>query len=212
MAATQKAFSTLRFVAAHSGAFVAAVDHLGKVVEAGTRGSSGKEGNADTVLATLADRELTGAIASTRMAARKQRDGVSGFELPFTPEKVELGLDDDGDPITAIVLDWGKQRSERPKTGRKPKAFELLCSVLAAVIADKGFAFQPDPGGSAVQACHRADLVAAFNERCHAEGTPKQKRDRRSLAYRRAMKAAAAAGLIGVRDAPGGGEVIYAKH
>ena len=74
-------------MAAHSGAFVATIDHLGKVVEAGTRGSSGKEGNADTVLATLAEREITGAVSNSRMAARKQRDGVSGFEVPFTPER-----------------------------------------------------------------------------------------------------------------------------
>ena len=212
VAATQKAFTALRFVASHSGAFIALVDHYGKVLEAGTRGSSSKEGSADTVLATLAERDLEGAASNTRMAARKQRDGISGFELPFTPERVELGLDDDGDPVTAVVLDWGKQRSERPKTGRKPKAFGLLCTVLAEVVADKGFAFQPDAGGPSVQACHRVDLVAAFNERCHAEGTVKQKRDRRSLAYRRAMKAATAVGLVGVRDTPGGEEVIYAKH
>jgi AAA domain len=110
VAATQKAFNTLRFVAANSGAFVCTVDHYGKIVEAGTRGSSGKEGNADTVLATLAEREITGTISNTRMAARKQRDGMSGFETPFTPETVEQGLDEDGDPITAIVLDWGAQR------------------------------------------------------------------------------------------------------
>src|SRR5262249_47779320 len=86
--AAAKAFNALRFVSANTGAFVAVVDHYGKVLEAGTRGSSGKEGSADTVLATLAERELTGAISNTRMTARKQRDGVSGFEVPFTPERI----------------------------------------------------------------------------------------------------------------------------
>src|SRR5262245_62877391 len=99
------------------------------------------------------------------MAARKQRDGISGFEVPFTPERMELGLDDDGDPITAIVLDWGKQRSEQPKALRKSKSVALLCRVLADVVAAKGFPFQPDPGGPMVQACHHTDLVVAFNER-----------------------------------------------
>src|SRR4029453_13965544 len=79
-AATQKAFNTLRFIANHGRAFVCTVDHYGKVVESGTRGSSGREGNADTALATLAEREITGTISQTRMAARKQRDGASGFE------------------------------------------------------------------------------------------------------------------------------------
>lgn len=212
VAATQKAFTELRFVAASTGAFVAVVDHYGKILEAGTRGSSGKEGNADTVLATLAERELTGAVANTRMAARKQRDGVSGFEVPYTPEKVELGLDEDGDPITAIVLDWGKQQGERPGPGRKPKHVRMLCQVLAEVTADKGFAFQPDPGGPVVQAVHRRDLLAAFNERCHAEGDAKQKRKKRWAAYSRAMTAAVAAALIGVRDNATGEEVIWARR
>jgi hypothetical protein len=144
-AATQKAFSTLRFVAAHTKAFVMTVDHLGKAIEAGTRGSSGKEGNADTVLATLADREITGAVANARMAARKQRDGISGFEVPFTPEMIDLGLDEDGDPVTAIVLRWNKQRREQPAKKRRSKDVELLCRVLAETVAKRGFAFQPDP-------------------------------------------------------------------
>jgi AAA domain len=209
-AATQKAFSTLRFIAAHSKAFVVTIDHLGKVIEAGTRGSSGKEGNADTVLATLADREITGAVSNGRMAVRKQRDGISGFEVPFVPEMIDLGLDEDGDPVTAIVLRWNKQQRERPNKKPKSKDAELLCHVLAEVIARQGFAFQPDPGGPAVQACHDSVLRAAFYERRHAEGTPKQKLDRRRVAYKRAMQLTTAAALIGVRDW-NGEEVIWAK-
>ena len=57
--------------------------HVGKVVETGTRGSSAKEGAADAVIALLADRELSGGLRNTRLAVRKQRDGLSGFEIPF---------------------------------------------------------------------------------------------------------------------------------
>jgi len=208
-AATQKAFSTLRFDAAHSKAFVVTIDHLGKVVEAGTRGSSGKEGNADTVLATLADREISGAVSNGRMAIRKQRDGISGFEVPFVPEVVELGLDEDGDPVTAIILRWNKQQRERPKKP-KSKDAELLCHVLAEVVARQGFAFQPDPGGPTVQACHDTVLRAAFYERRHTEGTAKQKLDKRRVAYKRAMQLTTAAALVGVRDW-NGEEVIWTK-
>ena len=52
------------------------IDHFGKVAETGTRGSSAKEGHADTVLALLADREINGTISNTRLAVRKQRDGI----------------------------------------------------------------------------------------------------------------------------------------
>jgi hypothetical protein len=209
--AAAKAFAALRFVTTSTGAFVAVEDHYGKVLEAGTRGSSGKEGSADTVLATLAERELTGTISNTRMTTRKQRDGISGFEVPFTPERVEQGLDEDGDPITAIVLDWGKQQQQQARSGRKPKALRLLCQLLADVAAKQGLAFQPDPGGPTVQAVRRGDLLREFGERYHAEGTPKQKRDKRYAAYRRAMKVAVATGLVATRDTASGEELVWAR-
>jgi hypothetical protein len=80
-AASQKVMTALRILSKHTGALVAGVDHFGKVVETGTRGSSAKEGAADTVIALLGDRELSGGLKNTRLAVRKQRDGVSGFEL-----------------------------------------------------------------------------------------------------------------------------------
>ena len=209
-AATQKAFNTLRFVAAHSGAFVASVDHLGKVMEAGTRGSSGKEGNADTVLATLAEREITGAVSNSRMAARKQRDGISGFEVPFTPETVELGLDEDGDPITAIVLSWGKQQRET-KQPRKSKDRTLLAKTLVDVIAKQGFTFQPDPGGPAVQACHGTDLRVEFYKRRSANGTAKQQADKKRAAFNRTLETVREVGLILVRDV-NGKEIIWPRQ
>jgi hypothetical protein len=203
VAATQKAFNTLRFIAANSGAFVCTVDHYGKIVEAGTRGSSGKEGNADTVLATLAEREMTGAISNTRMATRKQRDGMSGFETPFKPETVELGLDEDGDPMTAVVLDWAKQQQARSRP-RKSKDVDLFCQALADVIGKKGFAFQPEPGGAATQACHEADLRQEFYVRCPTKGTAKQRRDRVGASYRRAWTKVSGRGLVCCKEINGG--------
>ena len=114
-AASQKVMSALRILSKHTGALVAGIDHFGKVVETGTRGSSAKEGAADTVIALLADRELSGGVKNTRLAVRKQRDGVSGFEIPFTARIVETGTDDDGDPVTAPVIDW--QATQQTCTG-----------------------------------------------------------------------------------------------
>jgi hypothetical protein len=200
----------LRFVAAHSGAFVAVVDHLGKVAEAGTRGSSGKEGNADTVLANLAEREITGAVTNSRMAARKQRDGISGFEVPFTPETIELGLDEDGDAITAIVLTWGKQQQQARTRTRKSKDRDLLARTLMDVVAKHGFAFHPDPGGPVVQACHEPALREEFYKRCPAKGPAKRQADKRRNAFNRALQSAIARALIGLKETSDGG-VVWAR-
>ena len=208
-AAVQKVMATLHVVSGQTGTFVAVIDHFGKVAETGTRGSSGKEGSADTVLATLADRELSGGIANSRLAARKQRDGISGFEVPFAPQTVTLGLDEDGDPVTAVVIDWSKPRSH-PTTPLTP-TLRLLLQVLTEVLAAKGFPLQLEPGGALVQACHTEDAREAFLERYAADGTKDQKGSRRRMAWRRALTEATSRGLAGVRDM-NGKELIWRRE
>ena len=109
------------------------IDHFGKVVETGTRGSSAKEGAADTVIAVLADRELSGGVMNTRLAVRKQRDGVSGFEIPFTVRMAETGTDDDGDPVTAPIIDWQVPQQAAQGDTRWTPSMQLLRRVLMTV-------------------------------------------------------------------------------
>ena len=110
--------NALRAVAQHSGAIVAGIDHFGKAIETGTRGSSAKEGAADTVLALLADRELSGSVKNTRLAVRKQRDGAAGAEIPFTVRLIDRGTDEDGDPIVVPVIDWLSAQQGTPAEQR----------------------------------------------------------------------------------------------
>jgi hypothetical protein len=91
-AAAQKVMTALRITSQRTGALVVGIDHFGKVIETGTRGSSAKEGAADVVIALLADRELSGGVKNTRLALRKLRESVSGFEIPFTARIVETGM------------------------------------------------------------------------------------------------------------------------
>ena len=106
-AQAQLVMNTLRAISERTGTFCIGVDHFGKVIETGTRGSSAKEGAADTVIVLLGDRELSGGIKNTRLALRKQRDGISGLEVPFSVINKEAGVDEDGDAVTAPpVIDW----------------------------------------------------------------------------------------------------------
>jgi hypothetical protein len=54
--------------------FVLGVDHYGKDITAGTRGTSAKEASADVVLACLGAREQSGRVTDTRLAVRKCRE------------------------------------------------------------------------------------------------------------------------------------------
>src|SRR5215470_13568122 len=87
--------------------FVLGIDHFGKDLMAGTRGAGAKESSGDVVLACLGDKQVSGSVTNTRLAVRKHRGGRQGQEYPFTLRIVEAPeKDEDGDPITTMVIDW----------------------------------------------------------------------------------------------------------
>src|SRR6476646_880278 len=99
--------NVLKFLAQTLGCFVLGVDHFGKNVESGTRGSGAKESASDLVLACLGDKSLSGSVSNTRLAVRKHRGGQQGQEFPFTLRVVEAPEPDEaGEPTTTMVVDW----------------------------------------------------------------------------------------------------------
>ena len=202
-ATTQKAMTALRITSERTGALVGVVDHFGKNVETGTRGSSAKEGAADTVLAVLADRELSGGVRNTRLAVRKQRDGVSGFEIPFTARMVETGTDDDGDPVTAPVIEWQATQQTPQDDARWTPSMQILRRVLMTILADCGRNVRPFLDGSEVRACDIELVRNEFHRQYTADGTDKQKADARRKAFGRAVKESQARGLVAIRELDG---------
>jgi hypothetical protein len=208
-AATQKALNTLRIVSERTGTFVLALDHFGKVVEAGTRGSSNKEAAADTVLATLADREVSGDISNTRLAVRKQRDGMSGFEVGFTVRTTEVGIDEDGDPETAITVDWGDERIS-VKATRWSRSLRLLKTAIEETIARHGFKLQ-SPEGPLVDAAYASQVRAAFCDQYQvpADTPDDQKADTKKKAFHRAFVDAQARQLLRFLEQDKTGGVVW---
>jgi hypothetical protein len=93
----QKLMAALGEISRATGTFVLGIDHFGKAVETGTRGTSAKEAAADVVLALLADKALSGEVTAPRLCVRKRRSGPAGVEHPFTVKSVCLGQDEDGE-------------------------------------------------------------------------------------------------------------------
>jgi AAA domain len=205
--ATQKAYNTLRTISRECKIVCAVVDHYGKLVEAGTAGSSKKEGNADTVLANLASRDNAGTLDDTRVVIRKQRDGEAGIEIPFETEVVTVCYDDDGDPVTAVKLVWGEARAtrKRPKPGANDK---LLVRALDETLREQGFAFHPD-FETETTACLEAAVKDRFYELFpRGEGTDQQYQQRRAMALDRAMRKAMGEGQL-ERSEWVDGDVLY---
>lgn len=73
---------------------MALVHHSGKDATRGARGHSALAAAADTIVA----------IGDGVATIEKSRDGVAGERFPFELVPVDLGVDSDGDPITACIV------------------------------------------------------------------------------------------------------------
>jgi hypothetical protein len=201
-AASQRVMNAMSRLSEHSGALVMGIDHFGKVMETGTRGSSAKEGAVDTVVALLADREVSGGIKNTRLAMRKQRDGLSGFEVPFTVKTIETGTDEDGDPVTTTVIDWESPQAADTNTQWTP-SMQTLRRVLMTTLADHGRDIQPFIDGPTIRACDIELVRTEFYRQHPADGTEEQKKEARRRAFNRAIKDATSRGVAATREVEG---------
>lgn len=202
-AAGQVIMNTLAEVARRLRCAVLAVDHFGKDVSTGTRGSSAKEGRADVVLAMLGDKSVGGEVTNTRLALRKRRGGRNGEEFPFIPRLVDMGTDAQGEPLSTLVMDWGDAQPAQTKTKRWTKSLQLLRRILMTMLAEHGTSQQPFADGPTVRAVNLELVRAEFCRQYPAEGDEKQKGHVRRQAFYRALKAAQEQGLIAVREVDG---------
>ena len=201
----------LKDVAERLSCFVLGIDHYGKNVDAGVKGSVNKETPCDLVLACLGERERNGFVANPRLAVRKCRGGVQGREFPFTTRTVELSeKDEDGEAITTLVLDWqpvqpgGAQPQTDPwAQGRKQEqrtAALRLKQVLMGILADQGVELPIPPDGPAVRMVAQRIVQNEFYTHTPVDGTPEQKRKLRYQQFTRALAWAEAQQLIGVEE------------
>jgi hypothetical protein len=203
-AAGQAVMNTLRQVAREAGCFVMGVDHFGKAVETGTRGSSAKEGAADVVLALLGDKSTNGEVKNTRLALRKSRGGANGQEFPFRPCVVDMGIDSHGKPMSTLVIEWGATADAPAAAKADPrwsKSLRLLRQVLMNLLVDQGTEQRIHADGPIVRTVN-IEIVRAEFYRCYlADGdTETKKAAAKRQAFNRAVNHSHVQGLIGLRD------------
>jgi hypothetical protein len=202
-AAGQAVMNTLKQVAKRTGCFVFGVDHFGKTIETGTRGTSAKEGSADVVIAMLGNRSVSREVTNTRLALRKRRGGPNGEEHPFTVRRVDMGLDVRGKPMSTLVIDWSTAETPQPAAKERwSKSLRLLRQVLMTILADTGRNCKPYADGPTVRACNLELVRHEFCRQYPADGDEKQKAHTRFQAFYRAIKAAQD-GLIAIRELEG---------
>jgi hypothetical protein len=199
-AINQALMNLKRRLATAIGCFVLGVDHFGKQIETGTRGSSAKEASADLVLACLGERELGGRVLNTRLAVRKNRGGPQGMEFPFTLREVEgEEPDEDGESITTRVVDWqAGATTAAPSTPKDPwrqsrqhsqRVVALrLKRVLMSVLAERGVDLPITANGPIVRMVDQEIAREKFYDKTRApDGTAEQKAWFRRKQFRRAV-------------------------
>jgi AAA domain len=193
-AETQAVLNTLRRLADHTGAIVLAIDHFGKLVETGVRGSSAKMAAADAIIAILAPREISGRIPGRSAAIYKLRCGRSGDVFPFSLKEVPI------DGATTCVVDWelpvfGSQ--DRAKEDRKAwtKALRPFKHALEVALIDHGKLIQPwGAQGPSVKA---ADKESVRNE--FYASYPAENKEAKRKKFSRSIESAISSGLVAAR-------------
>jgi hypothetical protein len=201
-AAGQAIMNTLNAVGRRTGTFVFGVDHFGKDVQTGTRGTSAKEASAEVIIAMLGDKQPSGEVTNTRLALRKRRGGRNGEEHLFTARPVDMDPDQFGKPMSTLVLDWGTTQAAPPAAAkdRWTKPTRRLRQVLMTILADHGSQHQPYTDGPTVRACDLELVRQEFYKQYAADGDEKQRAATRRQAFNRAVKAAQEAILIAIRE------------
>jgi hypothetical protein len=191
----QRIMNRLAELGRRTGAFVLAVDHFGKDVATGTRGTTAKEGAADVVLALLAERSVGGTVTNTRMAVRKLRGGLQGIETPFDLKVVDAGEDE-----TTCIIDWKPSKAKGTTIKEKwTKSLKVFRASVTAAIIDHGADIRPfGAEGPRLRAVGldklRSEFIAAY---------PADSDDTKRKAFQRCLVSARDRDLICSRDIAG---------
>jgi hypothetical protein len=197
--------NVLSSLAIATGTFVLGIDHFGKDVTVGTRGSSVKEGNADIILSTLGEKTVTGSVVNCRLVLRKRRGGVNGEEIPFSPRVIDMGVDEHGKQMTTVIINWHRgthvQRTAADNWG-KGKGVKLLRDTINSMISkqcDARVAVQVN--GEKVYALKVDNVRDEFAKAYWADGaSPRAKQQAKRMAFNRALQTAVEAGAVRVQD------------
>jgi hypothetical protein len=166
------------------GMAVVVVHHAGKDIARGARGHG--------ALKAAADCELM--IADHQVSVEKLRDGATGAAIRFTLHPVELGLDQDGDPITACWVEYADEaNARRGKPVRISPTTQIGCDALREAVRDHG---ERLPATSSLPEGRTACTVEQWRAKFYAR-TADREAESRKKAFQRAKDDLMARKIIG---------------
>jgi KaiC/GvpD/RAD55 family RecA-like ATPase len=169
---------------------VAAVHHAGKDTSKGSRGHSLLRCAVDTEIEVARD-DATGISTAT---VTKQRDGPTEGQIAFRLRQVELGRDQDDEPVTSCVVE---PTDELPKgrQGKLSPAQARVLDLLVDAIARNG---QTPPANGHIPANTACVSEQLWRECCYqGQITASDDQGAKQKAFKRAAEALIATGRVG---------------
>jgi KaiC/GvpD/RAD55 family RecA-like ATPase len=182
-------------IRAGTGVHALVIHHTGKDEARGARGHSSLRAAADTEFEVTHD-ETTGV---RMLKVTKQRDLSSeGAKFPFQLRSVELGTDEDGDPLTSCVVDHlgdGDPSANRKKGEKVPPGARRALELLKTLLADRG---EAAPASNHIPSGMRVVPEDAWRQACYAgQISESEKQEAKQKAFARAASSLVNAGHVG---------------
>ena len=196
-AQAQLVMDVLHQLARATGTLVVAIDHFGKSMGAGTRGSNAKESSADAVLAL--------AMAGNQhiMTIRKLRSGPADQQFTYSLQSLSFGVDEDDDEITTCIVKFSPDQMFAPAADAW-KGLQDLKQALDAALGPAGKkTLRLDNEGRPVEAAPLEAVRQEFYRAYRAEGDPAKQQETRRKAFNRQLKRGRDAGLTCTCDING---------
>jgi len=169
---------------------VVAIHHQGKNADAGMRGSSALHGAADAEWSI----SVEAGVRTVKLV--KSKEGADDLSWTFDLETVEVGTDDDGEPITTCVVSnvsdptfGGTKRTARATV---PASQKLFIASLDSVLGEAGEGIRPFGSDGPIVRAVRRDAARDEFIRNHAADDHGARRK----AFSRALNAASASKLV----------------
>jgi len=196
-------------LAQHFDCLVLAVHHvgLGEDAQKRMRGHSSLHGALDAQI--LCDRRE--GENSTTLTLQKLKDDVSDVKLSARLTRVVVGVDEDGEEATTLVVDEVVE-TDAPATEQRarivPRSQRLLSDIIVAAIDDAGEAVRPfGLDGPPVRAVSdeiiRSRLYAAIAEKASPDDDPDKVAERQRKAFSRSIADLLKAKTFTARDIKG---------
>jgi hypothetical protein len=172
-----RAIAAAKVAAGKTGAHVMLVHHTGKDRSAGARGSYAITGNSDTVIELVPQEGQEKNVVALQ---RKQREAATDEALAFKIIAVNLGTDEDGDPITTSGIEVIAVNADAQRLIARNSADRGMAAVMAALRALE----------AAADATAAGFTVAEVAEACAQTFKPGYELDSRKKAVRGVLKQA----------------------